>query len=322
MKNKETVCAVVVTYNRKELLLECLEALLNQTHPIDALYLIDNASTDNTPELLLEEGYITQLPPENINKAWELEINSFETDKIKNITFKNRTIKLYYVRMHQNTGGAGGFYEGVKRGYQKGYDWLWLMDDDAEAQITTLKELISFKYASKASFLAPQVIHKSIKGHTEYYHHKTKIDLRKLKEHNLKGKNLDEEYYSLEANGFVGPLLNSKAIQKLNSFPDESFFIWWDDTDYTYSLFKSYGKGYLVTKAILFHKDIIPNVTTMKIDWKYYYGVRNKIRFFKKHVDVIGYLVLSFQTIKIFLRNFNRLDKKKLFEYSIKELLS
>jgi GT2 family glycosyltransferase len=29
MSNKETVCAVVVTYNRNELLIECLEALLN-----------------------------------------------------------------------------------------------------------------------------------------------------------------------------------------------------------------------------------------------------------------------------------------------------
>ncbi|MCD6105633.1 MAG: glycosyltransferase, partial [Thermosipho sp. (in: Bacteria)] len=43
---KETVCAVVVTYNRKELLLECLEALRKQTRPLDAIYLIDNASTD------------------------------------------------------------------------------------------------------------------------------------------------------------------------------------------------------------------------------------------------------------------------------------
>ncbi|MBD3842385.1 MAG: glycosyl transferase, family 2, partial [Campylobacterales bacterium] len=35
MENKETVCAVVVTYNRKELLIECLDALMKQTRPID-----------------------------------------------------------------------------------------------------------------------------------------------------------------------------------------------------------------------------------------------------------------------------------------------
>jgi GT2 family glycosyltransferase len=54
MKNKETVCAVVVTYNRKELLIECLDALCKQTRPIDAMYIIDNFSNDGTAELLLE----------------------------------------------------------------------------------------------------------------------------------------------------------------------------------------------------------------------------------------------------------------------------
>ena len=48
MTNKETVCAVVATYNRKNLLIECLEALLKQTRPCRW---IDNASTDGTPEL-------------------------------------------------------------------------------------------------------------------------------------------------------------------------------------------------------------------------------------------------------------------------------
>ena len=51
------VAAVVVTYNRKELLMECLEALLRQTRPLQAIYIIDNASTDGTPELLHREGY-------------------------------------------------------------------------------------------------------------------------------------------------------------------------------------------------------------------------------------------------------------------------
>lgn len=54
MDNRDTVCAVVVTYNRKGLLIECLEALRRQTRPLQAIYLIDNASTDGTPEFLLK----------------------------------------------------------------------------------------------------------------------------------------------------------------------------------------------------------------------------------------------------------------------------
>jgi len=69
----DSVCAVVVTYNRKNLLMECLEALQRQTRPIQGIYLIDNASSDGTPELLLEKDYITELPPQNLEEPWEKE---------------------------------------------------------------------------------------------------------------------------------------------------------------------------------------------------------------------------------------------------------
>jgi Predicted glycosyltransferases len=134
----DSVCAVVVTYNRKNLLIECLEALRKQTRPIQGIYLIDNASTDGTPELLLENGYISELPPENLKEPWE-------KDFIVQNLVDGREIKLYYVRMHENTGGAGGFYEGVKRGYEKGYDWLWLMDDDIEPKSQAIEIMLTYK---------------------------------------------------------------------------------------------------------------------------------------------------------------------------------
>jgi len=57
----ERIAAVVVTYNRKQLLGECVDSLLRQTHPLDALYIIDNCSTDGTCEFLTEKGLIS--PP-------------------------------------------------------------------------------------------------------------------------------------------------------------------------------------------------------------------------------------------------------------------
>ena len=106
--NKETICAVVVTYNRKNLLLECLDGIRKQTRPVDAIYIIDNASTDGTPEILKGNGYIPELPPLNLLEPYEIE------HQVNNLVDGN-SIKIFYVRMHENTGGAGGFYEGVKR---------------------------------------------------------------------------------------------------------------------------------------------------------------------------------------------------------------
>ena len=45
------IVAVVVTYNRSNLLVECVEALMNSGTATDIL-VIDNASTDNTHEVI------------------------------------------------------------------------------------------------------------------------------------------------------------------------------------------------------------------------------------------------------------------------------
>ena len=73
-----SVIAVVVTYNRKDLLLEALQHLFNQTAPLDIL-VVDNASTDGTKEAL--EPYMDS---------------------------------IQYLNTGKNMGGAGGFYTGTK----------------------------------------------------------------------------------------------------------------------------------------------------------------------------------------------------------------
>lgn len=91
------VVAVVVTYNRKKLLKECINALLSQTYsPLDIL-VIDNASTDGTDQLVAE--------------------------------FTNPRVN--YINTGKNLGGAGGFQFGVREAAEKNYDYLWLMDDDS-----------------------------------------------------------------------------------------------------------------------------------------------------------------------------------------------
>ena len=48
MRTEKSICAVVVTFNRKKLLLHCLNALKEQTHALSHVVVIDNASTDGT----------------------------------------------------------------------------------------------------------------------------------------------------------------------------------------------------------------------------------------------------------------------------------
>ncbi|MEJ5168402.1 MAG: glycosyltransferase, partial [Arcobacteraceae bacterium] len=119
------ICTVVVTYNRYNLLKECLDALLNQTYKTDIL-LVDNASTDGTDNKIKEDGYL-----EHSN--------------------------LIYRRLESNLGGAGGFHFGVKYALENNYDFVWLMDDDAEPELDCLELLMNHTDKAGYSAFAPSL---------------------------------------------------------------------------------------------------------------------------------------------------------------------
>ena len=98
--------AVVVTYNRIELLKECVTHLRAQTAPADIL-IIDNASTDGTGEFFA--------------KAQE---------------------GVLYFNTGANLGGAGGFNYGMRKAVELGYEFVWVMDDDTLPEPTAHEKLL------------------------------------------------------------------------------------------------------------------------------------------------------------------------------------
>jgi len=109
---KPRVTAVVVTYNRFELLRVCLRALSLQTLRPDLIIVVDNASDDGTRDWL---------------RNWYKENPDY-----KKICF-----------LDTNTGGAGGFSCGMHAAVAAGSDWIWMMDDDANPHIDALAELLN-----------------------------------------------------------------------------------------------------------------------------------------------------------------------------------
>lgn len=106
---RENVAAVVVTYNRKELLLQCIEKLLTQQDCTCDILVIDNASIDGTAEAMQQKS----------------------------------DSRLRYYNTGKNLGGAGGFHFGIRRAIEAGYDYIWIMDDDTMPEPDALAQLLA-----------------------------------------------------------------------------------------------------------------------------------------------------------------------------------
>lgn len=104
-EEKSAVAAVVVTYNRLELLRQCVDALRAQTTVCDIL-IVDNASTDGTDKWLASQP------------------------------------DLCYRNTGSNLGGAGGFNYGMRWAVEAGYDYVWVMDDDTLPMPNALQKLL------------------------------------------------------------------------------------------------------------------------------------------------------------------------------------
>jgi rhamnopyranosyl-N-acetylglucosaminyl-diphospho-decaprenol beta-1,3/1,4-galactofuranosyltransferase len=220
-----TIAAVVVTFNRKELLRQNIDALLCQTYPLNTIMVIDNHSSDGTETLLKDAGYLD-----------------------------NPIIQ--YIRLSENLGGAGGFYEGVKTAYEKDYDWIWGMDDDAIPEKQALECLVQeAKNDPDACYFS--------------------------------NNNNDEAGYRQDVKivhdwTFVGFFISKQVVQ-LVGYPRKDFFIYYDDLEYALRIQKYNRSIKKVRTSIIYHDDRKAsrakngNVFFGLSGWRLYYEVRNRI---------------------------------------------
>lgn len=195
------VVAVVVTYNRKQLLNQCIGKILNQKEYICDVYIIDNASTDGTEEMVR---------------------NCFPVPQI------------FYFNTGDNLGGAGGFQYGVKKAVLAGYQYVWMMDDDTLPEETALLELFEAdkKLNGNWGFLS------SVAYWTDGSICRMNIQKKDIFRH-VGEKEYQSGIAPIKMCSFVSLLVKSEVIKRLG-LPIREYFIWTDDYEFTGRISKNY----------------------------------------------------------------------------------
>lgn len=256
---------IIVTYNRLEMLKKTLSHLSSQTKLPSYIILVDNASTDGTKEF---------------SQEWKNKEESF---------------KKYLITSETNTGGSGGFYIGEKFAITLDTDWIYCSDDDAFPENDVLEKASIFIEKQNNPIERIAVIKPMVYSYG-------KIDLTHCKQIkkigfiplilNAKESEYKKESFPINDVTYVAPIINKNILIKAGLIKKD-FFIWWDDDEHFYRLSK-YGK-ILCVPSIKVHHDV--SHTNIGYDWKYFYGIRNKLNAYKEHFGYTSYIYCKFQTL-------------------------
>ena len=234
----DRVAVVLVTFNRMALLRECLAALARSTRPIDQIYLVDNQSTDGTAETIPRE-------------------------------FPN----VIFIRPTKNIGSAGGYWSGIHRADQDGFDWIWTLDDDSIVEPDALQRMLdtaaSFPADRRPTILASKIVWTDGSLHP--------MNIQKPKLYNPDEQFLASQHgtMSIRFTSFVSMLMRRSAIQRYG-LPIAGYFLWNDDVEYTARILRN-ELGVLVPASVVVHKTPLKHVPSTSSPEKFYFEVRNKL---------------------------------------------
>lgn len=238
---RERVAVVVVTYNRADLLERMLTGLAALERAPDGVLVVDNASTDHTREVLER----STLPG------------------------------LVAIHSTDNLGGAGGFHLGVRTAYERGYDVMWLMDDDVVPAPDCLTRLLAAEGSCLVAVredLTGALVEKAA----------LRFDLRNPLRARPKRASIDSAYAAraqmppsveVENVAFEGFLVRREVVDRVG-LPDPSYFIFYDDVDYAIRARRAGFAIRAVRDAVLVRQLSFDQQHDLA-GWKGYYMYRN-----------------------------------------------
>jgi rhamnopyranosyl-N-acetylglucosaminyl-diphospho-decaprenol beta-1,3/1,4-galactofuranosyltransferase len=243
------ILAAVVTHNRCELLSRCLDHLEQQSRAPDTILVIDNASSDGTPEMLKARGTLT-------------------------------------IRQ-DNLGSAGGWHRAIEHALEAGFDAIWLMDDDGfpdPGALARLEMELGPERSCTASVVVCEDAHERfVFPFPKLNRHGLPVLFglpRKLQTRAQLQAMAQGGVYPF-AHLFNGALISVAAIRKIGNV-EPGYFMFGDEVDFFCRL-RSQGAVVSVLDALHYHPDVSMRPYSPA---KVYYYVKNSLIIHRRYFNL------------------------------------
>lgn len=263
---KRKICAVVATYNRKQHVQKCIKNILNQKDCECDIIVVDNGSEDGTDKIF----------------ATEIELDN-----------------LYYFNTGKNLGSAGAQAIGIKEAVQRGYEYIWLMDDDVFPNEDALFELVKADKELKGNW--------GILSSVAYWTdgkiceaNRQKKTLFKFMSKNDYNKRFVKAYMVSAASMYI----KADAVKKVG-LPIAEYFFYTDDYEFSSRIAKMFPV-YVVPASKVTHAMRVNMKADLAKDtldrlYRYEHLYRNDVHCYR-HLGVFGYIYLLVKFLYTFFK--------------------